>query len=118
MLLSLAWADNADVVGRAYSGTGALKIDFTRAGARTKARAIANLSNSINLPSATAVSSLLLFDRRPIIIQSISYVLCGAILLELVAFVLPRTTDGSLLSMGGYLFFFWLFVAFRGFLGD
>lgn len=25
-----AWADNADVVSRAYSGTGALKTDFTR----------------------------------------------------------------------------------------
>lgn len=134
MLLSLAWADNADVVSRAYSGTGALKTDFTRTGVRTRAGAIADLSNSITryfrnnfsdgprqdaydlflgvyLPSATAMSSLLFIDRRPIMIQSIPYVLCGAILLELAAFVLPRTTDGSLLSMRIFVLF-WLFVAF------
>lgn len=28
--LILVWADNADVVSCAYSGTGALKTDFTR----------------------------------------------------------------------------------------
>uniref|UniRef100_W8BM43 Phosphatidylinositol-3-phosphatase SAC1 n=1 Tax=Ceratitis capitata TaxID=7213 RepID=W8BM43_CERCA len=31
------WADNADVVSLQYSGTGALKTDFTRTGKRTKA---------------------------------------------------------------------------------
>ena len=31
------WADNADVVSNSYSGTGALKTDFTRTGDRTKA---------------------------------------------------------------------------------
>ncbi|KAG0643416.1 putative phosphoinositide phosphatase [Tuber brumale] len=128
-----AWADNADAVSRTYSGTGALKTDFTRTGVRTKAGAIADLSNSITryfrnnfsdgprqdaydlflgvyLPSETAMSSLLFIDRRPIMIQSIPYVLCGAILLELAAFVLPRTTDGSLLSMKIFVLF-WLAVA-------
>ncbi|KAI5309725.1 hypothetical protein KEM55_002554, partial [Ascosphaera atra] len=32
------WADNADAVSKTYSGTGALKTDFTRTGQRTKVR--------------------------------------------------------------------------------
>ncbi|CAZ80621.1 unnamed protein product [Tuber melanosporum] len=127
------WADNADVVSQTYSGTGALKTDLTRTGVRTKAGAIADLSSSItryfrnnfsdgprqdaydlflgvHLPSSTSMSSLLFIDRRPIMIQSIPYVLCGAILLELAAFVLPRTTDESPLSMRIFALF-WLAVA-------
>ena len=30
------WADNADVISTQYSGTSALKTDFTRTGKRTK----------------------------------------------------------------------------------
>ncbi|KAF9179745.1 hypothetical protein BGZ51_006672 [Haplosporangium sp. Z 767] len=41
------WADNADVVSCAYSGTGALKTDFTRTGQRTKVGALQDLQNSI-----------------------------------------------------------------------
>ncbi|KAG7191644.1 uncharacterized protein KQ657_002913 [Scheffersomyces spartinae] len=41
------WADNADAVSCAYSGTGALKTDYTRTGKRTKAGALNDLSNSI-----------------------------------------------------------------------
>ncbi|KAF9987059.1 hypothetical protein BGZ65_005254 [Modicella reniformis] len=41
------WADNADVVSSAYSGTGALKTDFTRTGNRTKAGALQDFQNSI-----------------------------------------------------------------------
>lgn len=40
------WADNADVVSCAYSGTGALKTDFTRTGRRTKAGALKDFQNS------------------------------------------------------------------------
>ena len=32
----LVWADHADYVSTAYSGTGALKTDFTRTGKRTR----------------------------------------------------------------------------------
>ncbi|KAG0325403.1 hypothetical protein BGZ99_000650 [Dissophora globulifera] len=39
------WADNADVVSCAYSGTGALKTDFTRTGNRTKAGAWQDFKN-------------------------------------------------------------------------
>ena len=41
------WADNADEVSRQYSGTGALKTDFTRTGKRTKSGALQDLGNSI-----------------------------------------------------------------------
>ncbi|PUU72345.1 hypothetical protein B9Z19DRAFT_1010703, partial [Tuber borchii] len=42
-----AWADNADIVSRANSGTGALKTDFVRTGVQTKAGAAADILNSI-----------------------------------------------------------------------
>jgi hypothetical protein len=41
------WADHADVISIAYSGTGALKTDFTRTGKRTYAGALQDLRNSI-----------------------------------------------------------------------
>ncbi|KAG2226042.1 hypothetical protein INT45_002508 [Circinella minor] len=41
------WADNADAVSTMYSGTGALKTDFTRTGQRTKQGALQDLSNSL-----------------------------------------------------------------------
>lgn len=41
------WADNADAVSCAYSGTGALKTDYTRTGQRTKMGALSDLNNSI-----------------------------------------------------------------------
>lgn len=41
------WADNADYVSNAYSGTGALKTDYTRTGKRTKKGALNDLVNSI-----------------------------------------------------------------------
>ncbi|KAI8053987.1 SacI homology domain-containing protein [Syncephalis plumigaleata] len=41
------WADNANAISVAYSGTGALKTDFTRTGKRGKAGAMQDLNNSI-----------------------------------------------------------------------
>lgn len=129
-----AWADNADVVSRAYSGTGALKTDFTRTGKRTKAGALADLSNSITryfrnnfadgprqdaydlflgnyLPSANHISSSLTFvDRRPILIQSVPYIFYAAVFMEFAAFVLPRQSDASLVSIRIFALF-WLAVA-------
>nr|3LWT_X Chain X, Phosphoinositide phosphatase SAC1 [Saccharomyces cerevisiae] len=40
------WADNADAVSVAYSGTGALKTDFTRTGKRTRLGAFNDFLNS------------------------------------------------------------------------
>ncbi|XP_030375208.1 phosphatidylinositide phosphatase SAC1 [Scaptodrosophila lebanonensis] len=47
LLFKGVWADNADLVSLQYSGTGALKTDFTRTGKRTKAGAIQDGKNSI-----------------------------------------------------------------------
>ncbi|GMM34094.1 phosphatidylinositol-3-phosphatase [Saccharomycopsis crataegensis] len=41
------WADNADAVSSVYSGTGALKTDFTRTGKRTRKGALNDLNNSL-----------------------------------------------------------------------
>ncbi|KAJ1960643.1 Phosphoinositide phosphatase sac1 [Dipsacomyces acuminosporus] len=46
-MLRNVWADNADAVSCAYSGTGALKTDFTRTGQRTKAGALQDARNSV-----------------------------------------------------------------------
>ncbi|ORZ14208.1 SacI homology domain-domain-containing protein [Absidia repens] len=42
-----AWADNADGLSLSYSGTGALKTDYTRGGKRTIKGAMNDLSNSL-----------------------------------------------------------------------
>ena len=41
------WADHADAISLQYSGTGALKTDFTRTGKRTKAGALQDGVNSV-----------------------------------------------------------------------
>ena len=113
------WADNADVVSKSYSGTGALKTDFTRTGERTKAGMLQDLNNSITryicnnfldgpkqdafdlflgayLPSDSTASNPLLFvDRRPIIIQSIPYILGASIFMILVATLSPRVPGST-----------------------
>ncbi|RPB23973.1 hypothetical protein L211DRAFT_857336 [Terfezia boudieri ATCC MYA-4762] len=102
-----AWADNADVVSRAYTGTGALKTEFTRTGVRTKNGALADLGYSCTryiknnfadgprqdaydlflgnyLPYASGISSSWVFvDRRPIFIQSVLYILAASVFLVL-----------------------------------
>lgn len=46
-LFKSVWADNADYISIQYSGTGALKTDFTRTGKRTYLGALNDLNNSI-----------------------------------------------------------------------
>lgn len=46
-LFKQVWADNADIVSIEYSGTSALKTDFTRTGKRTKIGAIKDGINSM-----------------------------------------------------------------------
>lgn len=131
-----AWADNADVVSRAYSGTGALKTDFTRTGVRTKAGALADASNSCtryfrnnfadgprqdafdlflgaHLPRApsTIVASQLFADRRPPVVQAVPYILAAAILLESLAFLAPRPSPSASATVSMRVFtLFWLLV--------
>jgi hypothetical protein len=113
------WADNADVVSKSYSGTGALKTDFTRLGVRTKQGALQDLNNSITryclnnfrdgprqdafdlflgtyLPSDSAIGGQLLFaDRRPIFIQSIPYMFAASVFLILVGTLTRRAPDAA-----------------------
>lgn len=113
------WADNADVVSKSYSGTGALKTDFTRLGVRTKGGALQDLNNSITryclnnfsdgprqdafdlflgtyLPSDSAIGGQLLFvDRRPIFIQAIPYILAASMFLILVGTFTRRAPDAT-----------------------
>ncbi|KAL1796184.1 hypothetical protein ACET3X_004724 [Alternaria dauci] len=114
------WADNADVVSKSYSGTGALKTDFTRLGVRTKAGAAQDLRNSVTrywrnnfadgprqdafdlflgtyLPSdgGTGGGQLLFVDRRPLFVQSVPYLFAAAIFFILVGSLTRRADDAA-----------------------
>lgn len=124
------WADNADVVSRSYSGTGALKTDFTRTGTRTKAGALQDLNNSITryarnnfldgpkqdafdlflgvyLPASSNAGNAHVFaDRRPIFIQAIPYVLGFSIFMIFIAMVTRRAPDAAVLPLRLFTLFF------------
>ncbi|KAF7718027.1 Phosphoinositide phosphatase [Penicillium ucsense] len=113
------WADNADVVSKSYSGTGALKTDFTRTGKRTRAGALQDLRNSITryvrnnfldgprqdgfdvflgtyLPSDTSFANIQLFiDRRPLVIQAVPYVFAASLFMVLIATFTRRLPDAA-----------------------
>ena len=117
------WADNADVVSGSYSGTGAMKTDVTRTGKRTKMGALQDarigitrylLNNfrdgprqdSFDLflgayqPGESNIGTSLVFvDRRPILIQSIPYVLAFSAFIVLVGIFTKRAPDASALPM-------------------
>ncbi|RKF58746.1 Phosphoinositide phosphatase SAC1 [Erysiphe neolycopersici] len=110
------WADNADVISKAYSGSGALKTDVTRTGSRTKAGMIQDLRNSITryvknnfldgpkqdafdlfmgtyLPGTDSDS--IFIDKRPLLIQSIPYILAFSIFFVLVGLSSRRLPDAA-----------------------
>ena len=111
------WADNADVVSKMYSGTGALKTDFTRTGKRTRAGALQDLRNSVTryvrnnfadgprqdafdvfsgayLPSSASQDGAFL-DRRPVPVQAMPYVLAGCMFIVVVASMTPRMPEAA-----------------------
>jgi hypothetical protein len=114
------WADNADVVSKSYSGTGALKTDFTRTGERTKAGMLQDLNNSVTryvrnnfldgtkqdafdlflgayLPPSSAVGSSSLFlDRRPILIQAVPFILAASFLMNFLAILTRQIPDSTI----------------------
>ncbi|KAH8428631.1 putative phosphoinositide phosphatase (Sac1) [Aspergillus melleus] len=113
------WADNADVVSKSYSGTGALKTDFTRTGERTRAGMLQDLNNSITryirnnfmdgprqdgfdvflgtyLPPNSTLGNLQVFvDRRPLIIQSIPYILAAGVFFIMISMLTRRLPDAA-----------------------
>lgn len=114
------WADNADIVSKSYSGTGALKTDFTRTGQRTRAGMLQDLNNSITryirnnlmdgprqdgfdvflgtyLPPDSTIGNFQIFlDHRPLVIQSIPYVLAASGFMVTVATLTRRLPDATL----------------------
>jgi hypothetical protein len=128
------WADNADVVSKSYSGTGALKTDFTRTGKRTRAGMLQDLNNSISryvrnnfmdgprqdgfdvflgtyLPSDSTFANIQLFlDQRPLVIQSVPYVLAASVFMVLVALFTRRMPDATVWPLRLFMIF-WLLVA-------
>ena len=129
VLFRKIWADNADVVSKSYSGTGALKTDFTRTGKRTIAGALQDLQNSIGryarnnfrdgpkqdafdlflgyyLPDTR--SSLVFADKRPLLIQSIPYILAFSIFFVFVGAFTRRLPDAAVLPVRIFIIFWFI----------
>ncbi|TFY83312.1 hypothetical protein EWM64_g701 [Hericium alpestre] len=128
MNLRELWSDHADLISKAYAGTGALKTDFTRTGKRTRAGAFDDLLKSAlrylknnffdgarqdayDLVTGTwqshkgpSSAMFLITDNRPLIIRAVPYMLTFALFMILAGLTLPRTSDYSL----SYYFLFWL----------
>lgn len=127
------WADNADVVSNSYSGTGAMKTDMTRLGVRTKGGALRDgniavtryvknnfldgprqdsfdLFLGVYLPGTAAVGPSLVFaDRRPVLIQSIPYILAFSFFFVFVGLFTRRVPDSAVLPLRIFIIF-WLVV--------
>lgn len=127
------WADNADVVSNSYSGTGAMKTDMTRLGIRTKGGALRDgqiavtryiknnfldgprqdafdLFLGVYLPGTASVGPSLVFaDRRPVLLQSIPYVLAFSVFFVLVGLFTKRLPDSAVLPMRLFIIF-WILV--------
>ncbi|GAB1309986.1 Phosphoinositide phosphatase sac1 [Madurella fahalii] len=119
LLFRNMWADNADVVSKSYSGTGAMKTDLTRLGKRTKAGALQDANVAVTRycrnnfldgprqdafdlflgayqpPAGSIGSSLIFADRRPVWIQSVPYIAAFGLFLVLMAMYTPRMPDAA-----------------------
>lgn len=128
------WADNADTVSGSYSGTGAMKTDVTRTGKRTKLGALQDgrigvtryfLNNFLDGPRQDSFDLFLgayqpgksgmglgriFVDRRPILIQSIPYLLAFSVFIVLIGIFTKREPDAKLLPMRIFILF-WTAVA-------
>jgi hypothetical protein len=130
ILFRKLWADNADVVSKSYSGTGALKTDFTRTGVRTKAGAFQDLRNSITryarnnfldgpkqdafdlflgayLPSHSTMGAIFA-DNRPLLIQSIPYLMAFSFFFVFVGAFTRRLPDSAVLPVRIFILFWFI----------
>jgi hypothetical protein len=124
------WADNADVVSKSYSGTGALKTDFTRTGQRTKAGAFQDLRNSCAryvtnnfldgpkqdafdlflgayLPQHSSIG-VVYADIRPLLIQSIPYLMAFSFFFVFVGAFTRRLPDSAVLPVRIFILFWFV----------
>ena len=123
------WADNADVVSKSYSGTGAMKTDVTRTGKRTKLGALQDgrigltryfKNNFLDGPRQDAFdiflgayqpgvtnigTSLIFVDQRPILIQSIPYLLAFSVFIVFVAIFTKRDPAASAIPIRLFILF-------------
>ncbi|KAH7147005.1 SacI homology domain-containing protein [Dactylonectria estremocensis] len=133
------WADNADAISSAYSGTGAMKTDVTRTGKPTMVGALQDTRIRIaryfcnNFFDGPRQDSFDLFlgayqagttntgttpvftDRRPILIQAIPYILAFSSFIILVGLFIRRAPDASVLPMRIFLLF-WTVIAIWAFI--
>ncbi|TFK57545.1 hypothetical protein OE88DRAFT_1651318, partial [Heliocybe sulcata] len=133
------WSDHADLISTAYAGTGALKVDFTRTGKRTRAGALEDGYKSVmryvknnyfdgprqdGYDLMTGVwrprrgpssAQFLLTDPRPLIIRSVvPYLAFIALFMILAGLTLPRTSQYSLFYY--FLIWFTVFALSMGFI--
>ncbi|KAI0662534.1 SacI homology domain-containing protein [Cubamyces menziesii] len=124
------WTDHANFISLAYSGTGALKTDFTRTGKRTRKGLLEDGYNSVMrylknnffdgarqdafdlmtgawFPRRGWNPATLVVDRRPLLIRAPPYILFFSLFMICAGLTLPRTSDYSLF----YYFLLWFTVA-------
>lgn len=130
LLFRNMWADNADVVSKSYSGTGAMKTDLTRTGKRTKAGALQDANVAVTrycrnnfldgprqdafdlflgayqVPAGGIGSSFIFADRRPVWIQSVPYIAAFGFFFVLVATYTPRMPDAAVWPLRLFTFVF------------
>ena len=106
------WADHADVISKAYSGTGALKTDFTRTGKRSKEGALQDGINSLTrymknnffdgnrqdaydlfLGAWNPRKGQLALDDRAIVVRSMPWVLFFSLIMIFSSLALPRDSS-------------------------
>ncbi|XP_056638970.1 phosphatidylinositol-3-phosphatase SAC1 [Diorhabda sublineata] len=120
VLFKNIWADNADIISTQYSGTGALKTDFTRTGKRTKSGVLRDGINSLtryyknNLTDGFRQDSIDLFlgHGKPItplrVDKSWRYITYPSVLLVAVAMFVASAVFPSEYSTESLLFLlFW-----------
>ncbi|EPQ32453.1 uncharacterized protein PFL1_00649 [Pseudozyma flocculosa PF-1] len=114
------WADHADVVSKAYSGTGALKTDFTRTGKRSKEGALQDGLNSItryiknNFYDGARQDAYDLFtgawqpahglpnpDKRALLVRSMPWVFLFALTMIFASLILPRSSAATVATVAG-----------------
>ncbi|KAK4509993.1 uncharacterized protein ATC70_006162 [Mucor velutinosus] len=129
------WADNADGVSCVYSGTGALKTDFTRTGNRTKAGALKDLQNSItryvknNFLDGSRQDSFDLFlgkyhlvqdahspfvSNKPLRVRVVPYILLFALFMLLLNLIRPNYSGFKSYTSYFLLLLFWVSVLISG----